>query len=54
MTDPKTDGGAHDEPGDEIDPATDSDRTGTSAEDAAREATNPDGDVASGGGEQPA
>jgi hypothetical protein len=54
MTDDETRGGTHDEPGDELDPGTDSDRTGASAEDAAREATDSDGDVASGGGEQPA
>ena len=54
MTNRETDSSAQDEPGDELDPGTDSDRSGTSAEDAAREAADSDGDVASGGGEQPA
>jgi hypothetical protein len=54
MTERETDGGAQDEPSDKLDPGTDSDRTGASAEDAARKATDSDGDVASGGGHQPA
>ena len=46
--------GSSNNPGDELDPGSDSDRTRASAHDAAAAATNSDGDVASGGGEQPA